>query len=772
MTLRALALLSLACAGLTVGAPRLAHGQTAPARARAGAVRGRVTDDRGAGIADVEVVLAESGRRTRTGADGSFALAKVPAGHHTVVIHRTGYAAVTREIEVTGEEAALEVALTPTPFAVDPVEVTAARKPQPALDSPIPMAALEGDDLELVTGISVAHALDGLPGVRVVSTGDQIGKPMIRGLTGSRVLVLDDGHRMEDYSWSDEDGPSIDPTFAERIEVIRGPASVQYGSDAIGGVANAIARDLPTAAEGEGFTRARTGAYFGSNSREFGANLSLEGARGGVGWMIAGTGRTSEAMHSPDGEIEHTGFGAFTGEAAIGTQAPGHDYTFRYARYGGEFKLLEAGGPPPGVEEGEEEGPERKSSDDRFQFDAGLVGGAIRYEARLQWQRHSLIELSDEFLPPDSTSGRWIGPGPSLSEEKEVEAFNLLLNTGTVDLLAHHQLGDRVYGTAGISGLHQNNDTRGPIPLVPDATVSSAAAFVYEEWRMGAWSVLGGVRGDGRWVSADQNATLGFDGDERRDGEFSGSAGVVFRPMEPVAVTANLGRAWRAPTLFELYANGPQVAEARYLVGRDDLNAERGLDLDLGVRWEQPRHRGELALYRNAIEDFVYLQPTADSLSSLQVWRYEQADAVLTGLEASEGGEIFPSIWLSGRVDLVEGERSSDDEPLPLIPPLRGVVGLEGVWSHLSWANRFRAGVELEMVEEKDRAVDNEIATAGYVLLHGDVGLERQFWGRAWDFSFRGRNLGNASYRDFLSRYKAFALNPGRNLVFKVETNF
>jgi iron complex outermembrane receptor protein len=123
-------------------------------------------------------------------------------------------------------------------------------------------------------------------------------------------------------------------------------------------------------------------------------------------------------------------------------------------------------------------------------------------------------------------------------------------------------------------------------------------------------------------------------------------------------------------------------------------------------------------------------------------------------------------------VDLVDGERSSDDEPLPLIPPLRGVVGLEGAWNHLSWADRFHAGLEVEMVEEKDRAADNEIATAGYALLHGDVGLERTFWGRAWDFSFRGRNLGNASYRDFLSRYKAFALNPGRNLVFKVETNF
>src|SRR4029434_1004164 len=96
--------------------------------------------------------------------------------------------------------------------------------------------------------------------------------------------------------------------------------------------------------------------------------------------------------HSPDGEIEHTGFGAFTGEAAIGTKAPGHDFTFRYARYGGEVKLLETRGAPPSEEEREEEGPERKSSDDRFQFDAGLVGGSIRYEGRFQWQRQSLVE--------------------------------------------------------------------------------------------------------------------------------------------------------------------------------------------------------------------------------------------------------------------------------------------------------------------------------------------------------------------------------------------
>lgn len=773
---------------------------------------GRVTDSEGAPIGDVDVVLVELARETRTAADGSYSFSGVPAGRYNVLFHRLGYAETTLETVVGAGAASLDARLTLTPFLFDAINVTAARTPRPVLDTPVPVSFLSGPALERETSISLSHALEKIAGVRTVSTGGQIGKPMIRGLSGPRVLVLDDGHRMEDYSWSDEDGPSIDPANAGRVEVIRGPMSVLYGSDAIGGVANVLPLPLPEvpvgSEPGSRVTGGRLTGFFGSNSRETGAKAMLEGVSGGLGWRVSTAGRIAEALHTPDGELENTGFGALTGEAAIGLRDETRSGTLRYAHYGGEFKLLEAGGPPPDVPEGEEEGPERKASDDRLQLDGSLAAGPIRFELKTQFERHSLIELSDEALAPDTTAKRgavgpgsgdagralaeagidqaFLGAGAEKAEQKEQEAFHLLLNTGTLDLLAHHGEGNALRGVVGLSGMVQSNDSRGPIYLVPDAHIRSGAAFVFEELRKGSWSFLAGVRGESRRVAADANPDLGLAEDETRSyDEVTADAGIVFRPVSGIALAGNAGRAWRAPTLFELFANGPQVAEARYLIGDADLRHEKSLDLDGSIRLERPLRRGEISVYRNRVEDFVVLRPTGIQHGDLPEWRYGQVDAVLTGVEASAEAQLIGPLWLSGRFDSVVGEEDASCDPLPLIPPPRVVLGAEILKPDLSWAELLRAGVEVVFVAEK-RAHDaapeerHNVAptdaytplTDAYTLLNANVEVDRVAWSRPWEARLRVRNATNTHYRDFLSRYKAFALNPGIDVSLEIGTRF
>src|SRR5262249_36742112 len=138
--------------------------------------------------------------------------------------------------------------------------------------------------------------------------------PVIRGLSGARVLVLDAGHRLEDYSFSGEDGPSVDSRFADRIEVIRGPASVLYGSDALGGVINVIPEPVPDASGSGGLG---VESYWAYNNKEFGSLMRAAGRAGGLGWRLAGTGRKSEALHTPRGELENTGFMSANGEGAL-----------------------------------------------------------------------------------------------------------------------------------------------------------------------------------------------------------------------------------------------------------------------------------------------------------------------------------------------------------------------------------------------------------------------------------------------------------------------
>jgi len=718
---------------------------------------GRVTDSDGAPVPAATVLISELHRVATTGADGGFGLAGLPPGEYTVIVRHVGFAPFAREVAVRGPTT-LTVTLRRTPVWVEPVTITATGAPIAALGSPLSTAALSADGLRREQSVSLAHSLSRLPGVNALSTGAQIGKPVIRGLAGARVLVLANGNRLEDYSWSDEDGPSVDTRLAQRVEVIRGPASVLFGSDALGGVVNVIPAELPDANGGPRMIRTGFEVSGATNNAEVEAAARIEGASGAWAWRAFGIGRAAGSLHTPAGELDNTGFGALNGEAAVGHRGAGGSTTLRYTRYAGEFKLLEANEPPSGAEEG---GPERKLSDDRVQLAGDYRVGSLRLETRTQWQRHSLVEVSDTGTSPTGTP-------------LEGTAFDLLLNTTSLDVLAHHGAGSAVRGTVGVSGLYQTNETRGPIPLVPDARTRSAAAFVFEQATRGRWSVLAGGRVDLRRLTADSNATLTLAPQRRDYTAWSGDAGLVYRPVETLAITANVGRAWRAPTLFELFSNGPHLGEARYEIGDPGLKREAGTNVDVAVRWQSARVRAELAAYRNAIAHFVYITPTGSFVhvtpaDSLRVYRYAEADARLTGGEASLGIDLSTPLSLHGRFDAVRGTNRATDAPLPLIPPARVALGAELHGSAFRWADRARLAIDGEFVTRQTRLDSLDIPTTGYALLNVEAGLERPLWGREVRIDVAVRNLANTAYRSFLSRYKEFALDPGRNVVLRVS---
>lgn len=719
---------------------------------------GRVADPDGHAVAGATVVVVELHRVALTQTDGRFRFADIPPGRYTLTVRGLGFAPLARQVSVPGATT-LDLTLERTSVWVEPVTVTATRTPIDVLSSPLPTEALSEDRLRRAQSVSLAHALAELPGINALTTGQQIGKPVIRGLSGPRVLVLEDGSRLEDYSWSDEDGPSVDARLAQRVEVIRGPASVLYGSDALGGVVNVIPEELPDANGGPRAMRTSFETSGASNNAELEGAARVEGASGGWGWRLFGIGRFASSLHTPAGELDNTGFSSISGEAAVGKRGARGNTTLRYTRYGGEFKLLEAEGPATG----ETGGPERKLSDARVQLAGDYHLGGVRLETKAQWQRHSLIEVSD--------TGTGSGGAPL-----EGTAFDLLLNTLTLDVLAHHTVGTRIRGTLGASGFYQTNDTRGRIPLVPDARARSAAVFVFEEAGLGRMSVLAGGRVDLRRLTADSNAMLRLSAQTRDYTAFSGNVGLVYR-VGAAALTANLGRAWRAPTLFELFSNGPHLGEARYEIGDAGLKPEAGTNVDVGVRWRGARFRVELAGYRNAIERFMYITPTDSVVTvstsppdSLRVYRYQQADARLLGGEAAVEVEVAAPLTLHARADAVRGTNRATGDPLPLVPPARAALGAELHHDRAGrWADRAYAGAEVEVVTRQTRLNPLDIPTGGYTLLNLSAGFVRPLFGRACHVDLAVRNATNVSYRSFLSRYKEFALDPGRNVVLRIS---
>jgi iron complex outermembrane receptor protein len=723
-------------------------------------VRGRVTDEQGKPLAGAQVVVSELDRRTRTDRDGGFLLASIPTGARTIVFSYPGYQTVVRTL---GSDAGstLDVRLRATPFQLEPVTVTAARAPVAPAVSPLATSVLGPERLRREHSISISHTLESLAGVRTLGTGEYVGKPVLRGLSGARVLVAESGQRLEDYSWSDEDAPSIDAQLTERVEVVRGPASVLYGSDAIGGVVNVIPESVPDALGGQSFMRTGFEAYGASNNLELGGVARIEGASGAWGWRAAAIGRFAEDMTTPTGKLHNTGLFAGDGEAVVGARGNWGSGSLRFAHYGGEFKLLEANAAPPtafhALLREEEGGPVRKLMDERVQLAWTLPLTHVRLESHAQWQRHSLIEVSDE-------------PGVLAVPGKETVQFDLLLNTLTAEFLAHHE-GGVLQGTIGVSGELQSNDTRGPIALIPDAAIDAAGVFAYERIAIQRLSIAGGARVDARQVDANASSALLLAATTRDYTPVTGTLGAVLDLGGGLSLHGNAGSSWRAPTLFELFANGPRIGDARYDIGRADLKAEHGIGLDASVLLSRSGLVAQAALFRNRIDDFIFPRATGEVRNGLRVYHYAQAPALLTGGEVSIEVEATRHLTLRGRFDTVRGANRETNEPLPFVPPPRVDVNPELHSAQIGWAQQAYVGLDTEVVWAQHRTPALDRATDGYVLLHVDGGFSRNIGARSYRIQVRLRNLTNKAYRDYLSRYKEFADNQGRNIVLRIATD-
>ncbi|HKP75394.1 MAG TPA: TonB-dependent receptor, partial [Longimicrobiaceae bacterium] len=661
-----------------------------------------------------------------------------------------GYAAVTRRI--TGHEDIPTLVLEERSFELEPVAVTALRTPQVGA-GPLASSTLGPERLRREHSVSLARTLSTLPGVRALTTGEQVGKPVIRGMFGPRVAVLADGLRLEDYSWSDEDAPSVDARLAERVEVVRGPASLLYGSDAVGGVVNVIPEPLPEPA-GRFSLRGGAETYFASGNAEGGLVLRGEGTGASLGWRATVIGRLGQDVHTPAGEIPNTGFGAVNGEAALGLSRPWGTLALRYQRYGGEFKLLEAQGPQidNALAEEEEEGPERKLSDDRLQLSGTFPLPGVRIETRAQLQRHVLQEVADE---PFVT-------GPAAAAAGESVQFDLRLNTFTADVLAHVAPAGFGEGTLGVSALVQGNDNRGPQLLVPDASVASGGVFGVFQKDVGALRLLAGARVDHRTLTADDRDFFGAPSERGRDWTApSWNSGAVLDLGGGFAVTAGVGQSWRAPTLFELYANGPRIGEARYDVGDSTLVEEKGLEADGGLRWTSPSARVELSVFRNSVDDYIVTEPTDVFFGGYRVFRTVQTNALLRGFEAQAEVRVLPPLTLRGLFDYVRGTERGTGDDLALIPPPRGRA--EAEWrGGIPLLGSGYLSAAVDVVGQQTHATEDELAPEGYQLLELGLGGERRAMGRSLRIDLHVRNLLDTRYRDFLDRYKEFALGPGR----------
>lgn len=767
------------------------------------AVEGKVTDAEGQPLPGVNVALPELGKGTSTNADGSYRIEELQDGTYTLSFSFVGYQSETHEIALrNGETAILNIMLEQQILQTETVTVTGTPYESDPLTTPADVDVLTGDTKFTQQQTSLGESLDELAGISSISTGSQIGKPVIRGLSGNRVRVLDDGVAMDYQQYGVRHGPNVDPFTSERIEVVRGAASVQYGSDALGGAVNVLSNSLPDAIDSDPFLQGQTLGEFASNNNELVGGLHLNGANGP--WGITGTiiRRSAGNMTAPDvptfqesddtsapkfaGELDHTDYDQLNGSLGIGYRTGIGQLTAEYTRWQNNHNFLLPNG----------RGLGQNLENNSLQLEGDLdLGKGFSLNPQFTYAQN---------LRQSNPGGDNAKPRSELPDDGYAHLDVMLDSYNAKTELEHPAVGP-FSGTIGVEYKFQDQETRGVEPLVPSATIRNMAAFVFEQAEINNLTLSFGTRFDARNQEAEPNADLNlpdYSAGETDDVlhqsyfEFSGSVGATYQFTEELALATNIGRGFRAPSLFNLHVDGVHGGIAAYQVGNPYLDSERSLNTDLSLRWRSSDVQAKATVYRNAINNYMFLVNTGEFAGpdndGPPILESVQGDARLIGANADITAQVQPWLQLSGTFETVSGENVDEDisevDKLPLLPPTKFSGTVKFIRPELGVFDNTFLTLTIEHASSKEAAGRYEpfwqfgnapqfsdfgvASTDAYTLLNAAVGAELPLWDRPISLQISADNLLDEAYRDFLDTYKGYALSPGRNVTLRVKVPF
>jgi iron complex outermembrane receptor protein len=753
-------MLVLLAAALLVGAPFSTRAAASPASADPAideTLSGRVTNVAGEPLARARVAVSELNRSAITDEDGRFRLASLPDGTFLISVTAIGYKPFTKTVVLDGKDARLDVVLVQSFVELPAIQVTATADATAASTSPQPTSILGGDALRLAQAPTLGETLEGLAGVRNFSTGVGIGKPVVRGLTNNQVAVLANGMRLETQQWGFEHGPNIETADVERIEVIRGPGSVLYGTDAIGGVINVIAPDLPDATGGKAFGRGRVSGVYNSNNRSPEGTLQYEGASGAFGFRSSFTARDAGDTRAPNvldprgGELFNSGLRTYSGSATAGVRGTWGSLTATGSYRDEDLQI-------------HEEDPAatlfQRVGDARAKLEAILPLGASRVEVMAGFQRNRRREFDDASAPNDVALG-----------------FAERNFSGHLHL--HHKPIGKLKGLVGVAATQTNVQVEdGEEFIIPNSSVWNAGLFAFETIEAGRASFSFGARYDRRELTRRATPELGLVGEDRRGyNSLTGSLGAVIRTGATTSLLANLGRGFRAPTPFQLYVNGVHEGTGFFELGDSTLKTEKSTNADLALRVQSKAVSAEFGVFANFIQDNIYIAPTGATDidangDASPVYQTLQGAARLVGFEAAI--DLHPSDWieLKATTDYVRGTNTTTDGALPFIAPFRVTYsatvhakdGSRILKPYLTFGGESNA--------RQDRIVDFDTPTDGYSIFHLGAGFALPTGKGLARLDLQVRNLLNEAYAPFLWRYKTYAFQMGRTLTTRFSLDF
>jgi len=779
---------------------------------------GTITDSSGAALAGASVYIPDLKKGSVSDANGNYKIENIPSGTYLAEIKFIGYKTILQNIyfnENKTENFSMNISVTEESEIV----ITGSSKATSIKRNPIPIVSINKQFLQQNLSTNIIDAIAKVPGISEVTTGPNVSKPFIRGLGFNRILTLYDGVRQEGQQWGDEHGIEVDENTVEKVEVVKGPASLIYGSDALAGVVNLIPANPPASGKIVGNILNE----YQTNNRLIENSATIAGNTNDITWGGTFTHKMATNYKDKyDGRVYNTGFAETDASANFGIHK-----NWGYSRLGvSMYDDLQE------IPDGSRDSATRKFTKQITDADTyrPIVSDAelnsYKISALHQHVQHYNIYSTNSFLLgtgrlavnlafQESTRREYSHP------EEEVPGLFLQLNTYSYDAKYYFHESNGFSVTTGINGMYQdNNVSKGTEFIIPSYRQFDIGPFIFAKKTLGNLEVAGGIRYDVRNFSNEnlyvkQDAQTGFDkvvkGQDTLGAAHpfsaykhtfsgaSGSLGLSYKINSHFSMKANVGRGYRAPNISEISANGVHPGTNIYQLGNLNFKPEFSLQEDLGVEFNSTHVSINADVFNNNIQNYIYNQKLESRLGGdsvivpgNQTFQFVAAKANLYGGEFSVDIHPHPWDWLHFENSLsvvyatnkgVDGGKISDSAKyLPFIPPLHTISELRANIKKAGnlFANAF-VKVQFEIYAKQDRVYlenNTETPTAGYQLFNAGFGTDvlSKKGKPMFTISILGNNLFDVAYQSGLNRLKYFEPYPdnftGHNGIYNMGRNF
>lgn len=796
------------------------------AMAAAGSLTGTITDKAdGKPIPGATVSIPDLRMGTVTDGNGKYKLSQLPRGTYLVQVSYLGYAPSNQKIDFS-TTSALDIQLQSSTIETGEVIITGVSKATEIKRAPVPMVAVGKTylDQRAASG-NVIDEIANLPGISAVTTGPNVSKPFIHGLGYNRIVTSVDGIRQEGQQWGDEHGIEVDQNSIDRVEIIKGPASLSYGSDAIGGVVNLITpQPVP-----EGKILGSVTGIYGTNQGLYNGSFRLQGNQNGLVWgTVVSAKEAKDYQNDHDGRVYGTGYREKDARVMVGLNKS----------WGYSYLNASAFDDQQEIPDGSRDSLTRQFTKQISEGDDKQIVTPAELNSYGITPLHQHVQLYRIYNNSNFILGNGnllVNLGYQYSHRREfthptepdVAGLNLNLKTYTYDVKYNFNLGNGYETSAGINGMYQDNSlgqsTDFPIPAYHQFDIGS---FFVVKKSYGKLDVSAGARFDSRSFTSQSayvdttnaafpvlyngnnpagtpNVVSQFTGLHKNFSGFSGSLGATYNFSDSFLIKGNIARGFRAPGIAELSANGPDPGSQIYHVGNSDFKPEFSVQEDIGAFLTLPNVSLSLELFNNNIQNYIFQQQELNADGSpvitqgYNTFTYVQSKARINGGEVS--ADIHPLPWLHfenslsltyGRNLGTGGPVADDLKYLPFIPPLHTHSELRGNFTkNLGRFRSIYAFGGFDHYNPQNRffsAYGTETYTGGYNLLSAGLGGEivNSAGNTVLKVFIEGTNLANTNYQSNMSRLKYFdnqtvpagiqpgIFNMGRNISFKVVVPF